>query len=94
MIRYLQRSKTKLRKKMIKLTQEQVATLPELLKSKTRVEVAREWKVRPQNIVSFGIAIFTSAFKTPLKDSKLRLNSPSKALKYFTLFSKFVVPIS
>ena len=50
MIRSLQRSKTKLRKKMIKLTQEQVATLPELLKTKTRVEVAREWKVRPQNI--------------------------------------------
>ena len=45
------------------------------------------------NIVSFGIAIFTFAFKTPLRDSKLLLSSPSKALKYFTLFSKFVVPI-
>ena len=45
------------------------------------------------NIVSFGIAIFTSAFKTLESDSKLRLSSPSNALKYLTLFSKLVVPI-
>ena len=38
------------------------------------------------------MAIFTLALKIPTKDSKERDNSPSKALKYLTLFSKLVVP--